>query len=226
MPKSASTYITDTLIRGLGAKRIFITVGVFPDDLILFDRIQTLAGGCQVAQQHFGPSRTNLAYLKKFRVPLILHVRDPRSVILSWTHHLSSMEGGMDELFWYYPAICPPPEFLTRDFPWRLQWCIENHLQHFVDWLKTWCEALDSGDVQGHITTYEQFLANRQSFFDGILRYAGISQSDFRDPQTSPGKEHLFRAGVPDEWRQVMDATTAKRVTDALTHYLAGRFGW
>src|SRR5262245_62011868 len=167
IPKSASTYITDTLIRGLRAKRIFVTVGIFPGDLILFDRIQALSGGEQIAQQHFGPSPANIAYLRKFRVPTILHVRDPRAVILSWTHHLSSMEGGMDELFWYYPAICPPPEFLTRDFSWRLRWCVDNHLPHFLDWLQSWCTALDRSEVQAHVTTYEQFIFDRRSFFEG-----------------------------------------------------------
>jgi hypothetical protein len=109
VPKSASTYLAEVLERGLGARRIRLTVGIFPEDLILFPQIQTFAEGGQIARQHFPPTATNLAYLRHFNVRPIIHVRDPRAVLVSWTHQLANAGGGWKELFWYYPAICPPP---------------------------------------------------------------------------------------------------------------------
>lgn len=214
------------LLTGLRAQRIFITVGIFPDDLILFDRIQTLSGGGQVAQQHFAPSAANLAYLDKFRVPLVIHLRDPRAVMVSWTHHLSCAKGGMDELFWYYPAICPPAEFLRREFAWRLQWCIEHHLPHFLHWIESWCVAIDRGRVRALLTTYEQFVSERSAFLERILAYAGIPRAQFVDPQSAPGEQHLFRTGHIDEWRSVLDAATQQRMTAAIPRGLLDRFGW
>ncbi len=226
LPKSASTYVTDMLVRGLAAKRVFLTVGIFPHDLVLFDRIQTFSGGAQVAQQHFGPSPPNLAYLRKFGVRPILHLRDPRAAIVSWAHHLSAAEGGLDELFWYYPAICPPPVFLERDLPWRLAWCVENHLPHFVEWIEAWCDAVDAGRIEALFTTFEQLLQDRTRFFESILRFLDISTTAFADPRAQPSKVHLYRAGLLDEWHQILDACDRNTLTRALPDRLRIRFGW
>jgi hypothetical protein len=226
MLKSASSYITDMLVRGLDARRTFVTVGVFPGDLLLFDRIQSFAGGGQVAQQHFPASRENLAYLRKFAVPIVVHVRDLRAVMLSWTHHLSSAAGGMDELFWYYPAICPPDEFLGRPFEWRLDWCLEHHLPEFVAWLLGWCEAADRGDVSILFTRFEDFVADRAALFRSVLAHAGVPPELFRDPQSPPRESHLFRRGLVDEWRTVMDTRQTHLAERLIPEPLRRRFGW
>jgi hypothetical protein len=224
--KSASTYITDMLVRGLGAHRTFLTVGIFPGDLLLFTKIQSFARGGQVAQQHFPASPENIAYLAKFSVPVVIHARDPRAVILSWTHHLASAEGGLDELFWYYPAICPPPEFLARHFAWQLDWCVENLYDQLVTWLLGWCDAADRGLADIAFTSFEQFTTDRAGFFRTILDHAGVPPGVFKDPGTPPGAGHLFRRGLVDEWRTIMDATQARRVTEAMPDRLWGQFGW
>jgi hypothetical protein len=226
MLKSASSYITAMLVTGLRAQRTFVTVGVFPGDLILFDRIQAFAAGGQVAQGHFPASPENLAYLRKFRLPVVVHVRDPRAVLLSWTHHLSSAAGGMDELFWYYPAICPPAEFLSRPFAWRLSWCLERHLPHFIAWLDGWCDAADRGEVRALFTTFEGFLVDRAAFFRSLLDHAGIPSAAFTDPQVLPDHTHLFRRGLVDEWRSVMDTQHARGALEAMPERLRARFGW
>jgi hypothetical protein len=226
IPKSASSYITDMLVKGLRARRIFISVGIFPNDLILFPQIQTFAGGGQVAQQHLQPSRENLAYLRHFNVPPVLHVRDPRAVIVSWTHHLRAAEGGLNELFWYYPAICPSAEFVTRSLPWQLDWCLENHLPHFVQWLTDWCAALERGVLQVLCTRFEDFVADRPGFFARLLQHFAIPQDAFADPMEAPTAGHLFRSGRCDEWREVLDATQRRRATDAMPAQLFDRFGW
>jgi hypothetical protein len=132
----------------------------------------------------------------------------------------------MDELFWYYPAVCPPQQFLVKEFSWRLRWCVDNHLPHFVEWMQTWCAAIDDGRVRAHITTYEQFICDRRPFFESILGYAGIPISEFIDPQTLPTEDHLFRTGRIDEWRTAMDHATLNQVTNAIPRVLLDRFGW
>lgn len=226
IPKSASSYITDMLVKGLRAHRIFISVGIFPNDLILFREIQTFAGGGQVAQQHLQPSRENVAYLRHFNVPPVLHVRDPRAVVVSWTHHLRQAEGGLNELFWYYPAICPPPEFLTHSLAWQLDWCLENHLPYFVQWLMEWCAAIEHDGLRVLCTRFEDFVTDRQGFFSRLLQHYAIAPAAFDDPAEPPGAGHLFRNGRCDEWRDVLDATQRRRATDAMPTQLFDRFGW
>jgi hypothetical protein len=224
--KSASSYITDMLIRGLGAHRSFLSVGVFPGDLILFPAIQSFAGSGAVAQQHFPASAENLAYLRKFRIPLIVHARDPRAIIVSWTHHLANSPGGLDEIFWYYPAICPPESFLARPFAWQLDWCLENHLAIFSQWLEGWRLARETQQAAPLFTTYEQFVTDRRGFFAAVLGKAGIDLAAFTDPMTPPGAGHLFRRGSVDEWRSVMDAKQIQAATERIPAALWQTFGW
>jgi len=224
--KSASSYITDMLISGLGARRSFLSVGVFPGDLILFPAIQGFARSGTVAQQHFPASAENLAYLRRFRVPLIVHARDPRAVLVSWTHHLASAPGGLDEIFWYYPGICPPASFLAHSFAWQLGWCLENHLRIFTEWLEGWRVARACGAADPLFTTFEQFLSDRAGFFAKVLAGAGIGAHEFTDPRTPPGAGHLFRRGLVDEWRTVMDAKQIRAATEMIPAALWGTFGW
>jgi hypothetical protein len=224
--KSASSYITDMLLRGLNAKRCFITVGVFPGDLILFEKIQGFAAGGQVAQQHFPASPENLAYLRQFALPLIVHARDPRAVIVSWTHHLAGAKGGLAELFWYYPAICPPASFLDQPFAWQFDWCLEHHFPQFLAWLDGWRTAAELGLARPLFTTFEEFIADRRGFFNSLLDQAGIPNAAFKDPELPAGAAHLFRRGLVDEWRTIMDASQARKATDAVPTQLWSLFRW
>jgi hypothetical protein len=226
LPKSASTYISEMLIRGLGARRSFLTVGVFPGDLLLFERMQSFARGGQVAQQHFPASPENLAYLRKFERPFIVHARDPRAVIVSWTHHLACAPGGMRELFWYYPSLCPPEPFLERSFTWQLDWCLENHFAHFTAWLEGWCDAAQAGTADPLFTTFERFVTARPEFTREVLRKAGIQEAAFTDPGLVPGPAHLFRHGCVDEWRSVLTSRQAWQATERMPSVLWQKFGW
>ena len=224
LPKSASTYLSEVLERGLGAKRIALTVGIFPEDLILFPKIQTFAEGGQIARQHFPPTDSNLAYLRHFNVRPIIHVRDPRAALVSWTHQLASVKNGWKELFWYYPAICPPTVFLERNFAWQLEWCFEHHFRVFVDWIGDWCAAVDRQAVEVLFTSFEDLLLDEGRVLSRILEFSGLVDK-FRHPRVVPSAELLFREGKIDGWRVVASqiATTA---TQAIPEELWRRFAW
>jgi Sulfotransferase domain len=224
VPKSASTYLAEVLERGLSARRIRLTVGIFPDDLILFPQIQTFAEGGQIARQHFPPTATNLAYLRHFNVRPIIHVRDPRAVLVSWTHQLAHVDGGWKELFWYYPAICPPSIFLERDFAWQLAWCFEHHFGVFLNWICEWCAAADRGAVEVIFTSFEDFVRDERRTLNRILEFSGLV-AKFRHPQVPPSAELLFREGKIDGWR-AGSAQIAGPATKAIPEELWKRFEW
>jgi hypothetical protein len=212
------------LERGLGAKRIRLTVGIFPEDLILFPQIQTFAAGGQIARQHFRPTDTNLAYLRHFNVRPIIHVRDPRAVLVSWTHQLANAGGGRKELFWYYPAICPPPIFVERNFTWQLEWCVEHHFGVFLDWICEWCAAADRGAVEVMFTSFEDFVLDEDGTLTKNFEFSGLVEK-FRRPAVVPSAELLFREGKIDGWRAVA-AQIAAAATRAIPEDLWKRFAW
>jgi Sulfotransferase domain len=224
VPKSASTYLSEVLEQGLSAKRIRLTVGIFPEDLILFSQIQTFAEGGQIARQHFSPTDTNLAYLRHFNVRPIIHVRDPRAVLVSWTHQLANVSGGWKELFWYYPAICPPPTFLERNFAWQLDWCLEHHFSVFLDWICDWCAAADRWAVEVLFTSFEDFVVDEDRTLIRILEFSGLIEK-FKRPQVAPAAGLLFREGKIDGWRAVASRIAAA-ATRAVPEHLWTRFAW
>jgi hypothetical protein len=224
LPKSASTFLAETLEKGLGAQPIKLTVGVFPDDLILFSPLQTFAAGGQIARQHFPASAANLAYLRHFGVRPIIHVRDPRAALASWTHRLANADGGWDELFWYYPSICPPREFLQRDFSWQLQWCFEHHFEVFLRWISEWCAAADRGAIEVLFTTYEDFVRDEHRTLSAILEFSRLD-GRFRHPRIAPSAKLLLREGTIDGWRAVA-ADLAQAATRAIPDDMWRRFRW
>jgi Sulfotransferase domain len=224
VPKSASTYLAEVLEQGLGAKRISLTVGIFPGDLVLFSQVQTFAEGGQIARQHFPATDTNLAYLRHFNLRPIIHVRDPRAVLVSWTHRLANAPGGWNELFWYYPAICPPQIFLDQNFAWQLEWCFEHHFGVFVDWICDWCEAADRKAVEVLFTSYEDLMQDEDGTLSRMLKFSGLVEQ-FRRPRVVPSAELLFREGKIDGWRSV-GSRIAEAATRAIPDGLWTRFGW
>jgi hypothetical protein len=227
LPKSASTYLSEVLERGLRAKRISLTVGVFPEDLILFSQIQTFTEGGQIARHHFPASETNLAYLRHFNLRPIIHVRDPRAALVSWTHQLANARGGWNELFWYYPSICPPAIFLDRDFEWQLQWCFEHHFGVFLDWIYGWCAAADRKSVEVLFTSYEDLVRDEDGTLRKMLDFSGLT-AHFKHPRVPPSPELLFREGKIDGWRDVASqlAGLATRATQSIPDALWRRFKW
>jgi hypothetical protein len=224
VPKSASTYLSEVLERGLGAKRIRLTVGIFPDDLILFSPIQTFSEGGQIAREHFPASQANLAYLRRFNVRSIVHVRDPRAVLVSWTHRLAKAGGGWDELFWYYPAICPPQVFLERNFAWQLEWCFEHHFGVFLNWINDWCAAADRQAAEILFTSYEDFVRDEEATLVKMLEFSAVTER-FTHPLVRPSPELLLRDDTIDGWRAA-SARIAKLATRAVPQALFKRFGW
>jgi len=63
MPKSGSIYILRCLSLGLGIAETKIAVCLFPEDLILRDRLNVLSRGNLIAQQHIPAHDLNLRFL-------------------------------------------------------------------------------------------------------------------------------------------------------------------
>jgi hypothetical protein len=126
-------------------------------------------------------------------------VRDPRAALVSWAYRLATASG-WDELFWYYPAICPPREFVAKDFLWQLQWCFEHHFDVFARWISDWCAVVDSGEV--FFTTYEDFVRDQSRTLSSMLQFSALAE-DFPEPRIAPSAQLLFREGTIDGWRSI-----------------------
>lgn len=233
MPKSGSIYILRCLSLGLGIAETKIAVCLFPEDLILRDRLDVLSRGNLIAQQHIPAHDLNLRFLASRLDRMVVHLRDPRQATLSWLHHLDNFHVHRDivpacklGLEAVSPAL--PADYFERGFSDRLDYLLATHYPQLIAWTEGWVSAArNAGDIDIRITTFEDFVADPDAFIRALLNHYRVPQSAF-DFSNLPRKEAAthFRKGRTDEWKDVFSPDQQKLARDLLPDTLAAQFGW
>ncbi|MBO6785023.1 MAG: sulfotransferase domain-containing protein [Alphaproteobacteria bacterium] len=233
MPKSGSIFISRSLARALGIGETKIAVSLFPDDLVLRDRLDTLALGNLISQQHLPAREPNLRFLANRLDRMIVHVRDPRQATLSWLHHLDNFHAhrelepacrlGLEAVS---PAL--PADYFERDFAEKLDHLLSSHYAQLIEWTQNWVAAENT--VPGldiRITTFEEFVADPRGFMAEVLAFFEIPETAFDDTNL-PRREAQthFRVGRTDEWLEVFSEDQKARANTLLPKDLCTRFAW
>lgn len=226
MMKSASEFIRENIIRALDVPEIGLSVGTVPRDKVMPSAVRQLAKGGAIARSHM--SADNLPELAANGVErLILHVRDPRQVTVSWVHYMQQIS---DAEFRWSASIYDPPvplEFRDWVFEERLDWAVRNYMPGQLQWLEDWLFVINSGPpVPILVSKFEDFVQDQRAFFDRISDFFGVSE--IRAPSLrcqSAMAMRNFRAGRIDEWRDVL-TTRQIRIFEARVEPLAKHFGW
>jgi hypothetical protein len=227
MPKSGSMYVLKSLARILRLRAMYIgnQYGLI-DQIDVKDAI-TFSGGGFVSQNHLAPSTENLQILQHFKLKMVLHLRDPRQALLSWTHYLHYITGGNDasEQLLYFTPMTPSGYFefsLSRQIDWQ----IENYMPQLVLWAKRWVEIADTGTIPILITHQNDLRLEEKAFFDAILAFNQIDL-DYALPNLARTMDEThFRKADPTEWRRTFTPDQAKRATSLISESLSARFGW
>ena len=91
IPKSGTVFTNQMLSRGLSLEPTSVSFGYFPHYLVDIPKLVSFIEGGQVASAHFDASPVNLQSLTAFVKKWVVHIRDPRSVTLSWVHHMNRL---------------------------------------------------------------------------------------------------------------------------------------
>lgn len=227
LPKSGSMFICDALADGLAIEKTVVSCGYFPDDMILRLTFEQLSDGGFISQSHLPANRLNKVVLQDYVDRIVVHVRDPRQALLSWTHFLTKLErDGRPEVNHTIPPL--PSEYFSLSLAEQIGWQIENYLPLCVQWLEGWIDASEDEAFRVKIlfTRFEDFVADADSFFMRILDFYGIPESLFvYQKRPKEGADH-FRKGRVDEWREVFDADQTARATAIMTERILTQFGW
>ena len=117
IPKSGSVYITKTLQKSLNYNAEIISSGYFPHDDININKFKTfLTSGGSITQEHLDASEFNIQCLKMYTTGIIIHFRDPRAVLLSWTHHMNKLHADGRYHLLKYVTPTPPSEYYHWEF--------------------------------------------------------------------------------------------------------------
>jgi len=229
MPKTGTVFTQQMLARGLGLHTLVLAVGSFPHYSLDLKRLQRFRLGGLISAEHFDASAEKLQFLAAFVDRWVIHIRDPRSVLLSWVHHLNRLyaerQSAPHELLYVCPT--PPQEFFGYSFAEQVNWNIEHFLPNVLTWTRTWLETYDARQHNILLTTYADILANEEAFLAKILDFYAIPRDRFQRTslaQTVRGSH--FRVGRADEWRDCFTSHQIARTTDMIGDDLLRRFNW
>jgi hypothetical protein len=229
IPKSGTVFTNHMLSRGLSLEPASVSFGYFPHYLVDIPKLpRFVEGGC-VASAHFDPSPVNLQSLTYFVKKWVVHVRDPRSVVLSWVHHMNRLyaergNGKYEHLF-VYPA--PPDAYYGWRFCRQVDWNIEHFLPNVVAWTRSWLATYDSRRYDILLTSFSELAHDELGYIHKILDFYAIPRRHFRRPHIEKTvQDSHFRAGLEDEWLTAFSADQTAKATALIGQDLIERFGW
>jgi hypothetical protein len=168
---------------------------------------------------HLLPSSRNIDLLAAGGVErVIVHVRDPRQVVISLMEHAR-----------LYPREVLPSarERLGVHSANRVETAIREFLPGVVAWIKGWVDAREKLAVE--FTSFEEFVHSPNEFVDRLVALYG-GDTRYFDRQAalaeSPMAEYHRRRGKTDEWRQCFNAGQIEHVNAQIPDNLWKLFGW
>ncbi len=228
IPKSGTIYIRQTVRKALGLGRSQISLGYIPEDFVDCNKIARNMHRGNFQSTHLHAHPINLAMLDKFYNGWIVHVRDPRSVTLSWSHHICKYLTSEYKKQMAIQHAWPAPledGFASWDFDQILAWNIKNFMPMVIQWMDEWLEVYDSGKHRILLTTYESMVENQDGFWETVAEFYDIEPAKLLKANVGSNNKH-FRSGKIDEWRDSFSPAQLKQADELLPDNLRTRFGW
>lgn len=211
--KSASSFIALVLAQGLD---IPACITSFLHTMIVPSWLRCFLRGGAVTHEHTFPFRANIALLRSHSVPTIIHVRNPKQVIVSHAHFYKKyLEETVKENF------TPAQEwFLSASLKDRIDFLIDDLIPYYGRWIIGWYKAWEQKVLHIKFTSYEQFVRDESLFFEKIADMFSLSvEARVRIHETRKrldGKKGMYniRSMKVDEWREVLTRKQQQRVDE------------
>ncbi|WP_395014799.1 sulfotransferase domain-containing protein [Dongia sp.] len=234
LPKSGSTYMQRALGRTLRVQvQHFSAAGISGSSFRLADLCR-FAEGNVISREHLQPRAISPKLLGEYGInKAVLHVRDPRDAIVSWTRHMDRSLATRGLRFVELSCeMAVPAVYRDWDFARRLEWQVENKLPDFVRWIERWL-ALVAGnsDVEFLITDYAELADDARGLVIRILDFYGIEHKPewISMPSVAYGKNNIFsdlETRDSADWMAEMSRDVLAAAHAQMPAALARRFGW
>ena len=217
-PKSASAFVAEVM-----ADVVDVPVGVatFQHWMGVRPWAAFAARYPFVVQEHCAPTDENIDLLHGAGCrKLVLHMRDPRQVVVSSAHHVMRVDAP-ERLKNQYAGLT---------FDGVTDRLIDRYVSTQRFWLERWRSKSSARGIDVLFTTFERLSTDRVGFFAEILEFFGApSAFHERLPRSQervlavmrPGNLH-FRSGLRDEWRSVLSPSQIRRIEEKAGGAFAG----
>lgn len=228
LPKSGSVFLRRHLGQILQVDGIRIKWGGLTKPTIADPKVETLSKGNLICQEHLPPEEHILASLEEKVPRFVLHVRDPRQALVSWTHHINHIHSiGLHVATFQGVEGRLPPGYFDRTVGEQLAWQVENYLPRSSKWISDWLSIVDKpGGLSILVTTFDELAADGRKILERILDFYRIDYDPkwIKVDPPVPGKKH-YRVGGAD-WRSAYTPDLLDRATAMISERERQRFGW
>ena len=230
LPKSGSVYLHSAIRRVLQIQMLKIGYAVTFGESLRYEGLVRLAQGNALIREHFEAKEfmvraMALAGIRK----MVVHVRDPRSAIVSWTRNMDRSVKTMGLAGTMLHCQRPvPAEYVSWDFRERLVWQIDHHLPRHVRWIEGWLDIIPQvPEIEFLVTTYEDFSRDNRGFVGKVLKFHDIDykESWLKLPPYEVGKNNTFHGGMRD-LPQELGIDILHRANALMPARLIERFNW
>lgn len=221
LPRSGTHYIRGAIVNTLRYDRgRSLASGTFPKATTVPHMLTDAAKGRLCYVGHLTGSSDNMTAFKNAGINrIVLHVRDPRASLYSWSHFVRERT----RLIKRYGVDVD--EFLALTEVDQIDRHIDVFLPKCTTWLDGWTRALEMKDrPRILVTSHDQLAANAIDFLKAILSFYGLTARRYCLPGKTP--DNYFRSGDPTEWRREMNPCQIVRMNAIIPDHLFERFGW
>jgi hypothetical protein len=232
LQKSGSIFIQRALRRTLQVEVNHISGAGTGGGWLSYPELCRFAKGNAVTREHMQPRAELPAVLAQFNIRrAVVHVRDPRAAIISWTRH---MDRNLPARGLSYVAFsCEqevPGSYLQWSFEQRLQWQVEHVMPRMVAWIEGWLEIADrSKSVTFLVTDYAELARDNRAYILKLLDFFEVPyQPDWvKIPRREFGRNNIFSLQEPGALPpQPIAAGILASANAGTPQALIDRFGW
>jgi len=244
LPKSGSVYLQRALRRTLQVQVRHVGVAGMSGSTFGHAPLCRFERGNAVSREHLQPRACSLSALARYGLrKAVLHIRDPRAAVVSWTRHMDrEMENRGFRAVELACEATMPGAYPDWSFAERLQWQVENMLPQFVRWIEDWLELVEaSRDVEFLLTDYSALCDDARGLVMRILEFYEIAYDPdwISMPVVRIGKNNIYtlpdrarpEGSQPSEafrpgWATAMPAATLQAANALVPPALSNKFGW
>lgn len=230
LPKSASTSIANLLKDQFEMSACNIGLSFFPEEILIPNWMAAFKRGGAICVQHIDASEENLELLKRFNIlSLVIHLRDPRQAILSWTYYLDTRFSDT-KIHTLKSLTSPsiPASYQSWDFEDKLTWNIENYFPLFVKWVSDWCDVEEDQKSIFEIkfTTFEELCGSEKKFLQDLVDFWGLDTKSQKLIEFDKYRNYNFRKGQVSEWKSTMTKKQIELLKGYWDKKFNSKFGW
>ena len=224
LPKSASSYITDSLYKNFDI-RCYPDIDGGDSFNFLLNRNKLIESKKYkyFTSSHCSPIYENFRMIEEYLVKIHIHVREPRQALVSFFYNIERNQ--IEKPHLNKPLkLCK--DYFSLDEMIKKKYLIDRYFPQIVKWINDWYQFQFTAKTKILYTTFEEFKENEKNFHLNMLNFFEFDYGNFRYSSIKTNETHLFRKGENFEWNDFFDLNQKRDMRKILDKKIYEYFKW